>query len=134
VADQHIAGEAKPASDGLDIISHRGKIVSFIGRNRRAPAALIESDTARLSSEAKPFFRAQLKQWFFLWQGRKCFVFQWGLNDPLSATIKRLRESPVKSGLTARPEAVVWPQGVAPKVASNLPRQAESFNLIDERP
>jgi hypothetical protein len=51
VADQHIAGEAKPASDGLDIISHRGKIVSFIGRNRRAPAALIESDTARLAAK-----------------------------------------------------------------------------------
>ena len=35
----------------------------------------------------------------------------------LSATLRQLQESPVKSGFSAPQELLVWPPGVAPRVA-----------------
>jgi len=36
-------------------------------------------------SEAKLHFRPQLKWWVLVQEGRKCFIFQWGLTGSLSA-------------------------------------------------
>jgi hypothetical protein len=38
-------------------------------------------------------FRPWLKWWVSVWKSRKCFVFQWGLTDTLSASLAERAET-----------------------------------------
>jgi hypothetical protein len=54
-------------------------------------------------------FPPKLKRWVLVWESLKCLIFQGGLTDALSVTLKLRRESPV--GLSTDRELV----GVAPE-------------------